>query len=205
MTGLYRIGWHLCRAVFRVLYGYRAIGAENVPATGPVIIAANHQSYVDPPMAGAGVRREFHFFAKRELFRVPVFRWLIRKLNAIPVRRGVYDPASLARVREVLADGGALIFFPEGTRDDGVEMLPPKPGVGMIARQAKVPIVPAYMYRTNKLWGAMFARRHIRVYYGPAISPEEQERFGDTKEGYRELAGYVMEHIERLKVVACGG
>jgi len=202
MKGLYRAGWCFCRILSWALFGFKPIGAENVPRSGPVIVAANHRSYFDPPMAGAGINREFHFFAKRELFKIPGFGRLIAGLNAIPVRRGVYDPKSLARVKEVLSGGGAVLMFPEGTRSKSADFLPPKPGVGMIAKQTKAPIVPAYMHRTDKLLRALFARKHMRVYYGEPITPEEQERFPDTKEGYRELAGYVMEHIERLRIAA---
>jgi 1-acyl-sn-glycerol-3-phosphate acyltransferase len=205
MKGMYRIGWNVCRPLFWVLFGFRPIGADNVPMTGPVIVAANHQSYFDPPLIGAGVFREFHYFAKRELFTVPGFGRLISILNAIPVRRGVYDPASLARVKDVLSAGGAVLMFPEGTRAKGDDFLPPKPGVGMIAKHAGVPIVPAYLHRSDRLLRALFARKHVRAYYGTPITPAEQERFPDTKEGYRALSGYVMEHIERLKVVAEGG
>ncbi len=203
MISLYRLGWLLSRSLPWLLYGFRPIGADRVPAEGPLIIAANHQSYFDPPLVGAGIRRPCHFFAKRELFDVPILGPLITRVHSIPVRRGIYDPASLSRVSELLAEGGALVLFPEGTRGNGVEFLPPKPGVGMIARQNRVPIVPAYLRETKNLWRAL-RLRSMRVYYGDPIPLEEIDRFPDTKEGYRSLAAYVMEHIGRLKVVAEG-
>ncbi len=201
MTLLYRLGRMLTRVLCGLFFGYRSVDAGRVPPDGPIILAGNHQSYLDPPLIGSGIRRSCHFFAKRELFSVPILGALIKRTHAIPVRRGVYDPASLSRVSEVLAGGGALVMFPEGTRDNGVEFLPPKPGIGMIARQNRVPIVPAYLRDSNKLWRAL-RRRSMRVYYGDPIPLEEIDRFPDTKEGYRSLAGYVMEHIGRLKVVA---
>jgi 1-acyl-sn-glycerol-3-phosphate acyltransferase len=204
MTILYRMGWIVVRSLSWLLFGFKPVGIDHVPADGPVIIASNHQSYLDPPLIGAGIRRPCHFFAKRELFDVPVLGPLISRLNAIPVRRGIYDPASLSRVREVLAAGGALVLFPEGTRNDGVEFLPPKPGVGMIARQTRATILPAYVCGTKNLWRALRSRK-IRIYYGDPVGPEEIERFPDTKEGYRELAKYVMEHIGRLRVVSNEG
>ena len=72
----------------------------------------------------------------------------------------------------------------------------------MIAKQTGAPIVPTYLHRANKLWRALFARRHVRLYFGAPIGPQELDRFPNTKEGYRNLTGYVMEHIERMKVAA---
>jgi 1-acyl-sn-glycerol-3-phosphate acyltransferase len=204
MISLYRMGWLLARSLGWLLFGFKPVGADRVPKDGPVIFARNHQSYLDPPLVGSGVRRPCHFFAKRELFDVAILGPLIRRVHAIPVRRGVYDPASLSRVRDLLGAGGALVLFPEGTRGNGIEFLPPKPGVGMIARQIRVPIVPAYLRETKNLWRALRFRR-MRVYYGDPIPVDEIERFPDTKEGYRALAAYVMEHIGLLKVVADEG
>jgi 1-acyl-sn-glycerol-3-phosphate acyltransferase len=204
MISLYRMGWLLTRTLCWLLFGYRSVGAERVPADGPILIAGNHQSYLDPPLIGSGVRRSCHFFAKRELFDVPILGPLIRRVHAIPVRRGVYDPASLSRVSEILAEGGALVLFPEGTRGNGVEFLPAKPGVGMIARQNRALIVPAYINDSENLWRAL-RRRSMRVYYGDPIPIEEIDRFPDTKDGYRSLATYVMEHIGQLKVAANEG
>ncbi len=204
MTLLYRLGRMLTRVLCRLFFGYRPVGAERVPTEGPILIAGNHQSYLDPPLVGSGVRRPCHFFAKRELFSVPILGALIRRTHAIPVRRGVYDPAALSRVSDILARGGALVLFPEGTRGNGIEFLPAKPGVGMIARQNHVPIVPAYVNGSENLWRAL-RKRSMRIYYGDPIPYEEIERFPDTKDGYRSLAEHVMEHIGRLKVVANEG
>lgn len=203
MISLYRLGWLLTRVIGWLFFGYRWVHADRVPKEGPIIIAGNHQSYFDPPLIGSGVRRPCHFFAKRELFDVPILGPLIRRVHSIPVRRGVYDPASLSRVNDLMAAGGALVLFPEGTRGNGIDFLPPKPGVGLIARQNRVPIVPAYV-RDSKNLGRALRRRSMRVYYGDPIPLEEIDRFPDTKEGYRSLAAYVMEHIGRLKVVAEG-
>lgn len=201
MISWYRLGWFLTRTLGWLFFGYRPIHAERVPVDGPLVIACNHQSNLDPPLVGSGLRRSCHFFAKRELFDVAVLGWLIKRMHAIPVRRGVYDPASLSRVNQVLAEGGALVMFPEGTRNNGVDFLPPKPGVGMIARQSRAQIVPAYVRDSKNLKRAL-RLRSMRIYYGDPIPLEEIDRFPDTKEGYRSLAEHVMEHIGRLRVVA---
>lgn len=200
MRWFYSFIWHLVRYISQIFFGMRAEGDENIPMTGPIIVAVNHQSYLDPPFTSVMIKREMHFFAKQELFGVFGLGRLISNLNAIPVRRGTYDPASLKRVFEALEKGGGLIIFPEGTRDNGREFLKPKPGIGLIARKSGTAIVPAYVYRTNKIWGALLARRRMKIIFGPPLSVEQINRFSDDKEGYRGLAELVMERINQLKM-----
>jgi len=159
MKAFYRTGWLVARIFLRVMYGLKIVDEPKIPRTGPVIVASNHQSYFDPPALGSSISREMHFFAKKELFDVLVLGWLIRHFNSIPVRRGVYDPASLNRVAEALEAGGGLIMFPEGTRGDGKTLMEPKPGIGMIAKRSRPSIVPAYISGTDNLGKAFGADR----------------------------------------------
>jgi len=194
--------WFSCivaRTLFRILFGYRVVNVDRVPMEGPIILAANHQSNIDPPVFGVSVRRELHFFAKKELFDKFLIGWWVRKHNSIPVRRGVYDPASFSLVEEALGKGGGLIMFPEGTRGDGKEFLKPKPGIGLIAKRSQVTIVPAYINGTKQLLRAIFRNPRVSVTYGEPILINEIEKFADDKEGYRSLARHVMDRIGKLK------
>ncbi|MDD4051522.1 MAG: lysophospholipid acyltransferase family protein [candidate division Zixibacteria bacterium] len=195
---IYWTVWSLARSVVWVFFGLKMFNRRHVPVTGPVIVAANHQSYLDPPVVAVSISREVHFFAKEELFRIFGLGWLIATLNAIPVRRGVYDPRSIKRVLTALEQGGALVLFPEGTRGNGVEFLRPKPGIGLIASHAKVPIVPAYIRRTARSWKTLW-RRRIYVIFGEPITAEQVSRYPDDREGYQALADFVMERIGRLR------
>lgn len=199
MNWIYTIGWTLSRFVARVGLGMQAQGLENLPPEGPVIVAVNHQSYLDPPLVGSMIRRELHFFAKKELFDIPMLSGLFRKVNAFPVRRGTYDPQSLSWVQGVLSAGKAVMIFPEGTRNDGVHFLPPKPGIGLIARKTGAPIVPVYAHGLNRAMAAFFRRCRVRVRFGRPISGGEVMAFGDDKEGYRALTELVMTRIGELK------
>lgn len=199
MKPFYRFAWCFARISLQLLFGLRIVDNEKVPKEGPVIVAANHQSYFDPPVVGCSINREMNFFAKKELFGIFLLGWLIRQFNSIPVRRGVYDPAALNRVAEILDDGGSLIMFPEGTRGDGKALMEPKPGIGMIAKRSRVMIVPAYISGTDNLYRAMIRRRRVNVKFGDPIEPDEIEAFADNKDGYREVAKTVMERIGRLK------
>lgn len=202
MNHFYWSVWRITHHLFGALFGVKVIGLENIPATGAIVVASNHQSYFDPPLVGMTINREVHFFAKKELFDIPGLRWLITRLNSIPVRRGVYDPLSLSKVEKALGDGGGLLMFPEGTRGDGEVFLKPKAGVGLIARRYGAAIVPTYVYRSNKAMEALILRRGIRILFGEPILPDEIAKYDDNKHGYRLLAEYVMEKIGELKETA---
>ncbi len=201
---IYWTVWSLARSVVWLFFGLKMFNRRHVPMTGPVIIAANHQSYLDPPVVAISINREVHFFAKEELFRIFGLGWLITTLNAIPVRRGVYDPRSIKRVLSALQLGGALVLFPEGTRGNGVDFLRPKPGIGLIASHTHVPIVPTYIYRANRQAKTLW-RRRIHVLFGEPIPADRVAQFPDDRDGYQALAELVMEHIGRLRAGVRGG
>lgn len=204
MKTFYYAVWRLVRTLGQVLFGLQAVNEERMLMTGPVIVASNHQSYFDPPFVSVMIKREMHFFAKQELFDIPLFGRVITALNAIPVRRGVYDPKSLKGLYDALEAGGGIIMFPEGTRSKGRGFLKPKPGIGMIAHKAKVPVVPVFALRTNRAAEALFKRRRMQIFFGDPIAVADIEAFADDKDGYRALAEYVMGRIAALKEEALG-
>ena len=131
----------LARAMFRL----ESQGRDNIPATGPVLLVANHSSLLDPPLIGAAARRQLIFLAKVELFQFPLFGGLMRRLNARPVRRDGADPAALRTAMRVLEEGRALLIFPEGTRGDEGVIRPAKAGAGMLAVLSGASVVPVYV------------------------------------------------------------
>ena len=145
----------VCRFVVLALLGslYRLTvsGAQHIPASGPVLVAVSHKSDLDPLFAGAGLRRQMRFMAKVELFRVPLLGRLIKALGAFPVERGAGDRAALEISLQVLANGEALLMFPEGTRHKDAEIHPFMPGVGMIAMRSGATVIPAALTGTNRI------------------------------------------------------
>ncbi|HSG99988.1 MAG TPA: lysophospholipid acyltransferase family protein, partial [candidate division Zixibacteria bacterium] len=87
---IFDIGYLLSRFTATVLMGCRPEGREHLPRTGGFILASNHISNLDPPLVGCYVTRRVHFFAKRELFDIPVLGWMVRQANSHPVKRGVF-------------------------------------------------------------------------------------------------------------------
>jgi 1-acyl-sn-glycerol-3-phosphate acyltransferase len=185
-------------AVLRVLFRLRVVGAEHVPRTGPLLLAANHVSVFDPPVVGAAAPRPLQFMAKAELFSVPGLGRLIRRLNAHPVLRDGADASALRHALLLLREGKALLVFPEGTRGVEGRLGQGRPGAGMLAAHSRAPVVPVYVRGTGAVLprGATRPRRApITVAFGPPL------HFGAErgKQRYQEISDEIMAGIVRLK------
>ena len=123
-----------------------------MPATGPVLLVSNHLSVLDPPLVGGAADRQLSFLAKAELFEIPMFGRLIRALNARPVRREGADASALREALRTLAEGRALLVFPEGTRGTEGELRPAKAGAGMLAVLSGAAVVPVYITGSGRAW-----------------------------------------------------
>jgi len=198
----YRLPWSIVRVFATIYCRLRISGTENIPATGGFIVASNHIAGGDPPFVSSAVKRELYFLAKKELFRNFFLRILITSLNSIPVNRGVFDWNALVKAEKALKGGYGLILFPEGTRSKTGELGSGKPGVGMLARKAMVPIVPAYIENSRGFWKIPFSGRRIKVSFGPPILPARLAAVSDDKEGYRNIVKEVMEAIASLKAAS---
>jgi 1-acyl-sn-glycerol-3-phosphate acyltransferase len=141
----------------QVYFSVERTGRKNIPKKGPVILAANHRSFLDPFIIGICLRRPVYFVAKRELFDKRWQGWLLNRLGAFPIKRGESDEESMATARGVLERGGALVIFPEGTRIRKGHLGRPKRGVGRLALETGAPVVPI------AIMGSERARRGLRV------------------------------------------
>ncbi len=199
MKILFWTGWTFFRIIASVIFRVKIIGADNIPKKGGFILASNHISYYDPPLVGCCINREVYFFTKRELFRFKPFGWVLLRVNARPINRAGVDRTAIESAVEILKSGNGLTVFPEGTRSKTKDFLPIKPGIGMIARQAEVPIVPAYIHGANQLWNCFIGRTRLSVSYGEPISAEWVKSQEMTKEGYLAIADEIMRRIRNLK------
>jgi 1-acyl-sn-glycerol-3-phosphate acyltransferase len=164
-----RVLWLLVHTWFRVTVD----GAAAVPASGAVIVAPNHKSVVDAFLVGLAIRRRVRFMAKAELFAPPLGGLLLR-LGAFPVRRGERDDEAMQTARMLLAQGEALVLFPEGTRVEDADALgSPHHGAGRLALDAGAPIVPAAISGTGHLWlGPIPKPRSLHVSFLSPITPD---------------------------------
>ena len=199
MRWYYRIGWHLINFILKLFWGFKVMGLENLPKEGGAIIASNHRSYVDPPVLGAAMPREIYYFAKRELFKNKFFGWFITKLNAVPISRDKIDRKGLGEAACVLNQGNFLAVFPEGTRCKKGDFLEPKSGVGKVALEAGVPIVPTFINNTRHLARNLFVGNGVTVSFGESLDSDYLKGFSGDKKSYQRIADEVMLRIKKLK------
>jgi 1-acyl-sn-glycerol-3-phosphate acyltransferase len=131
------------------LLGLRIIGVEAIPAEGPLLVTSNHLSNADPLILEAVFPRPLFFMGKAELFRNPVFRWILKKFGGFPVERGTPDLTALRHARAVLAQGIAMGIYPEGGRSKTGALVPGFAGAGLVALQSEAPVVPVAIYGTE--------------------------------------------------------
>lgn len=198
---LFWIGWHLSRLVLAVFGRCRYIDADNVPKTGPVIIAPNHVSYLDPPTAGSGYGRVTHFMAKQELFKIPVLGWLIKAVGSFPVKQHSADRNALRTALDLLSKGEVVCIFPEGTRSLDGRLLPAQAGIGMIALKSRAPVVPVALIGTNRVLpphSLFFRFGRVTVVYGRPMTFDDLYDRGLDREAVEEVGRRIMSAIASL-------
>jgi 1-acyl-sn-glycerol-3-phosphate acyltransferase len=199
MKSFYRLSWLLSNFLSKILWGFERKGGEYIPAKGGAIIACNHISYLDPPLVGTAVPREIFYLAKKELFKNRFLGFLIGKLNALAISRGTFDRAGLKKAIDVVKGGEVLLLFPEGTRSLNGSLRKAKSGVGKIALEALVPIVPAHISNSRNLIKSFFFKKKVSVTFGEPISSEWLEKLPKDRTGYRMVSEEIMHRIKKLE------
>ncbi len=183
VRGLRAVLFWICRFLFKIEHA----GLENIPSSGPLIIAANHQTYLDPVFIALPVRHRMRFMAWDAIFKVPLLSSLITWSGAFPVNLDKPTKAALKTSLDALKDGAALIIFPEGGRSPDGKILPFKPGTARLARASGALLLPVTVEGGEKVWPPrQFLPRcgRIRITYHKPIS---LERGGKRKsQGNRE-------------------
>jgi len=208
MNPIYFMGWISFRALFKFYFRWRVYDAHRVPLSGPVILASNHASYIDPPLVGAGVKRGINYLARESLFRFPFIGWLLRRWNSVPVDREGGGAAGLRAILERLLAGGAIILFPEGTRSRDGKLQPARSGIGLTVIKSTAPVVPVRVFGTFEALGRQmkFPRpRRIVVKYGEPMRFESLRVEAQTcpkvrlKQIYQQVADEIMASIAALE------
>jgi len=199
---LYRAGWVLTRWVAApLLGGLEVAGVENIPREGGAVIAPNHNSHLDPPYVGAALPRPTYFMAKRELFEVPIFGWLIYNVFAYPVERGTPDRFAIRKAIELVSAGHLLLIFPEGTRSPDGTIQEGELGPAMVAGRAGVPIIPCAVSGTRRILppGAKWPRRaRTYVAFGEGVWVEAK---GDERLARSALETATRELMARIRAL----
>jgi 1-acyl-sn-glycerol-3-phosphate acyltransferase len=197
------VGWTyaLARIVLTIptllLWRVRAIGVENVPKSGPLVLAPNHFSQMDHFFAGVYLRRKIRFMAKSQLFGPPVLTYIYKHGGVFPIRRGHHDEEAFETVHELLRQDEMLLVYAEGGRSRSQHLGEPKPGIGRIALESGVPIVPVAIHGSER------ARHWIRLRF-----PKVTLQFGEPvtypveaqpgRERQLEVATEIFERVREL-------
>jgi 1-acyl-sn-glycerol-3-phosphate acyltransferase len=158
------------KPLMRVWFRIQVEGGDNVPDQGPVILASNHRSNMDPVLLASAVQRPVAFMAKEELFVGPL-GWILRWIGQFPVRRGGIDREALRRTDALLARGSMLGLFPEGTRGDGT-FATVHPGLAYIVVRQGCPVLPVAILGTERVrrrFGWLPFASPVRIVIGPAV------------------------------------
>ncbi|MEW6088651.1 MAG: lysophospholipid acyltransferase family protein [bacterium] len=197
----YKVVHIVSNVLSKILFGLERKGIENFPGKGPVILASNHLSFLDPIIIPTASRRRMHFMAKAELFTVPVLGWLVKIFNAFPVKRGVLDKSALKNSLDVLKEGNVLLLFPEGTRSPTGEIQEAKPGIGFIVYHSRVPVVPVFVTGTDKAFprGAWMVRpKKVKVIFGKPLNFDKYLSQKGSKDIYTQIGKDIMCAIKLL-------
>ncbi len=201
MKWIYWFGWMSFGAAFRSLFGMRVIGAEKLITEGPVLVASNHESFLDPPLIGNLYKDEMTYLARKTLF-TPITRWVYTNWNAIPVDQDRPDMGSLKTIIRKLKEGQRVLVFPEGERTLDGSLGEAAPGIGLVAVKSGAVIQPV------RICGARdalprgsgrirFARITVKVGAPIRLTPEEIKT-AKGKEDYDRIAKRIMAAIEAL-------
>jgi 1-acyl-sn-glycerol-3-phosphate acyltransferase len=201
MKWIYWFGWMSFGAAYRTLFGMRVIGGENLITEGPVLVASNHQSFLDPPLIGNLYKDEMAYLARKTLF-TGLGKWLYTKWNAIPVDQDRPDMASLKTIIRLLKEGRRVLVFPEGERTETGQLGEAAPGIGLVAVKSGAPIQPVRISGAREALPRGSARirfSRITVTVGKPIHLTPQEiKDAQGKEGYNRIAKRIMEEIRAL-------
>ncbi len=201
MKPLYWFCYTLSGAIARIAFQYRAYGQENIIEEGPAIMAANHQSYLDPPLVGITCRNELHFLARKTLFEKKLLGPLISRVNALPVDLSRGDLTAFRAVVKLLKEGHRTVIFPEGTRSLNGEIQQARPGIGMIIAKTLAPVVPVRIFGSFEAWpkGGKIRPRPITVVVGKPIHFQKEDFVSNNREAYQKASERVLAAIAAIE------
>jgi 1-acyl-sn-glycerol-3-phosphate acyltransferase len=193
-TAWYHVARCLCAVFVLLFFRFKVYGRHNVPKKGAFLLLSNHQSYMDPIFCAGLLPMRMCYMARDTLFTNPFLGGLIRSVNAIPVKRGQSDIAAMRAILERLNRGLPVTLYPEGTRTSDGRITAVKPGVALLSRRGKVPVVPMVIDGAFEAWPRnkkVFELGHqVVAYYGEPISAERIVEMGD--EAFAEHLTHVL-------------
>lgn len=201
MKTTYWIGHTFFRAAAKAFFRYQVVGRDKLLQDGPVLIAANHESFLDPPLVGVAYDQAVHYLARKTLFR-GLTKWLYPRWNAIPVDQEAPDMSSLKKIIKLLRSGEQVVVFPEGARTLTGELQPAGAGVGLIAAKSQATIQPVRIFGAFQALprGSGRLRFHpVTIVVGDPVTLTDEERRAKGREAYQAISDRIMAEIAAIK------
>jgi 1-acyl-sn-glycerol-3-phosphate acyltransferase len=196
-----------CRSLIilvgRVFFRLRVVHRERMINQGPVILASNHESYLDPPLVGSVTDRAIFFLARKTLLDGGFFGWLLPKLNVIPVDQEGGDRVALKALIRILRAGEGTLVFPEGERTVDGRLQPAMPGLGFVIAKTLAPVVPMRIFGARQAWPRGSTRVRfcrITVVVGEPIHFTAADLQPAGRDVYLRLSQRVMDAIAALSL-----
>ena len=203
MNFYYWIGYHFSRLVGRLFFRFRVVHRERMIQSGPAILAMNHQSYLDPPLAGITCDRAIYFLTRRTLLDVPLLGWFLPKLNVIPVNQEGVDRSAIKALIRVLKAGNGALVFPEGARTLDGRLQGAEPGLGLVIAKTLAPVVPMRIFGAREALprgGGRLRFVPITIVIGEPIFFSAADLSPSGKDLYEQLSARVMNAIAGLRL-----
>jgi 1-acyl-sn-glycerol-3-phosphate acyltransferase len=203
MNFYYWLGYHFSGLAGRLFFRFRVVHRERMIQSGPAILAMNHQSYLDPPLAGTTSDRAIYFLARRSLLDVPLLGWLLPKLNVIPVNQEGVDRSAIKALIRVVKAGNAALVFPEGSRTLDGNLQPAEPGLGLVIAKTLAPVVPMRIFGAHEALPRGGGGLHfvpITIVIGEPILFSAADLDPAGKNLYARLSERVMDAIAALRL-----
>jgi 1-acyl-sn-glycerol-3-phosphate acyltransferase len=185
----YTFAKNVVKIVLLPFYRAKAIGIEDFPKEGGVLICSNHINNLDPPIVGIASKRDIHFMAKEELFQIPMLKGILPKVHAFPVKRGLSDREALRKGLAVLKEGQVLGLFPEGTRSKDGQLGEGLAGAGFFALRSKATVLPCAIIGPYKMF------RPVKIVFG---KPMDFEILREEKVSADVATKAIMDEIQTL-------
>jgi len=203
MGAVYWVGYNLSKLIAKSCFAFRVVHQERIIEEGGVILAMNHQSYLDPPLAGISCKRDIHYLARKTLLKWPILGPLFPKLNVIPVDQERADMSALKAVIKLVRSGECTVVFPEGSRTMDGELLPAQPGLGLIIAKTLAPVVPMRIFGAHAAFprgGKPRLFQPITLVVGEPIRFTKVDLEGNSgRDLYQKLSERVMERIASIQ------
>jgi 1-acyl-sn-glycerol-3-phosphate acyltransferase len=201
MGGWYRFGYLSSQVLAKALFSFKVVHRERIIEEGGAILAMNHESYLDPPLAGIACRRELHYLARKTLKEWPILGPILPDLNVIPVDQDRADMSALKTVIKLIRAGHATVIFPEGARTLDGHLQVAQPGLGLVIAKTLAPVVPMRIFGAHRAFprgGKPRLFTPITLVVGEPMIFTQADLVGSGRELYQRLSEQVMARIATI-------